>query len=163
MLPDVLVPAFDTILSAVRELVAPEMILALKRLFAPISIPPVMVPPALGRYISATVSLSAKSVTSLPLSWITLSELNTTTLLTGPVPMFETMLLAVREFVEPEMVPTFVMLFVPIAMAPAIVPPARGRNAPPEAIPTVTELAPGVSVTPAPAMSPLVPRFGPVP
>ena len=51
-------PAFDTMLSDVRELVGPAMLLIEVRLKAPIFMEPVMMPPASGKYAVRSVEVA---------------------------------------------------------------------------------------------------------
>ena len=114
-------------LSAVRVQLGPEMEPALVMLFVPIAIAPAIVPPAFARYDVEIAEVVARSLKRVPPSWTTLSDANVTTRPKVPVPALDTMLSAVRELTAPERVPTPVMLLVPIAIAPAIVPPAFAR------------------------------------
>lgn len=70
----------------------------------------------------------------IPESLITLSLTNEAMLFNVPVDVLETILSAEREFTAPLRVPTLVMLFVLIAIAPLIVPPVNGKNGPPEIV-----------------------------
>jgi hypothetical protein len=96
---------------------------------ASMSIEPDIVPPARGRKGPPVSVLLA-----IPESLMTLSETNDTILFNVPVLVLLTMLSAEREFTAPLRDPTFVILFVPIAIAPDIVPPARGRKGPPVSV-----------------------------
>ena len=82
--PDVDAPILETILSTVLVLVAPEMFPTLVMLFVPIAITPVIVPPVKGRNGPPVIEAVV-----IPVSLITLSDVNATTLFNTPVDGFD--------------------------------------------------------------------------
>ena len=121
-------------LSVIREFVAPLSVPKLVILFVPIAIAPAIVPPAFARYAAETAVVVARSLRRVPPSWTTLPDTNVTTRPTIPVPVLDTILSAVREFVAPLIAPTPVMLLPPITRAPDRVAPAA-ETAPEKAAP----------------------------
>ena len=92
-LPDVLVPVFETILSAVLEFVAPLTFPIFVMEFVAMAIPPPIVPPANGNHGPVEAEI--------PESLITLSETNDAKLFNVPVDVFETTSFVKRELTVP--------------------------------------------------------------